>query len=132
MADITRHENVSNVQPLTAAEAVEFAKQWLGGQWESVPVFERTLTSTNVPVRQYLADIVTLAVQRRTPVRNLLRRVRAPGGYQFEWFLVTNTVPPATAAFPEGSAPSVGEPAYSRPPRAVAFKPIALRTQRLR
>jgi hypothetical protein len=129
MADITRPENLQNVRPLSAAEAVEFAKQWLGGQWESLPVFERTLTSANVPVRQYLADIVTLAVQRRTPVRNLLRRVRAPGGYQFEWFLVTNTVAPTSAVFPEGSAPSVGEPAYSRPPRAVAFKPIALRAE---
>jgi len=129
MSEITRPEFVSDVRPITAAEAAELAKQWLGGQWETVPVFERTLTSLNVPVRQYLGDIVTLAVQRRTPVRNLLRRVRAPGGYQFEWFLVANTVPAVQAVFGEGSMPNIGEPAYTRPPKAVAFKPIGLCAQ---
>ena len=127
MAEITRPKGLINVQPLTAQQAAELSKQWLGGQWETLPIFERTLTSANVPVRQYLADIVTLAVQRRTPVRNLLRRVRAPGGYQFEWFVVANTIPAVQAVFGETNQPNAGEPVYPRPPKAVAFKPIGLR-----
>ncbi len=104
-------------------------KQWMGGTWENVPLFERTLTTANVPVRQYIADLVTMAIQRRTPVRNLLRRVRAPGGVQFEWFVVTNAAAPFSGAFAEGSAPNAGEPIYPRPPRAVTFRPLGLRAE---
>lgn len=119
---------VKDVRPLDPNEFGEFLKQWLGGQHEHLPVLEKgnTLTTATVPFRQYLADKVTLAVQRRTPVRNLLPRVRAEGGAQFQWYLVSQLPTLSQAAFGEANTPATGEPAYGSPlaavPKAIGFR----------
>ncbi len=130
--------------PLSEQEAREIAKEWYGVSegWQAAraqDVLEKTLTTANVPFRQNLSDLVTLAVQQRTPLRNRFRRVAATGGAQVEWFAIT-ALTANSGFFGEGNAPAAAEPnygisrpsgyeTYSIPPRRAIFKPLGYRLE---
>jgi hypothetical protein len=131
------------VTPLTGNEVAELAKEAIDAgvnAAQGLDILEKTLTTAGVPFRQNLSDLVTLAVQQRTPLRNLFRRVRQAGGAQVEWFALTQLVNLTQAAFGEGNLPATGEPnygitrptgyeGYSLPPRRAIFKPIGYLVQ---
>lgn len=126
--------------PITGEQAAEVAKQVaeygdVGAR--GLDVLEKTITVAGTPFRQNVSDLVTLAVQQRTPLRNLFRRVQQAGGAQVEWFALTNLVNLTQGAFGEGNIPATGEPPfgtthqdyYSRPPRRAIYKPIGYTIQ---
>ncbi len=141
MADLPKGISVT---PMTQGELADLLKEWQGVSegWmaaKAQDILEKTLTTANVPFRQNLSDLVTFAVQRRTPLRDRFRRVPAGGGAQVEWYAIT-ALTANSGFFTEGNAPNPAEPnyginppagyeTYSIPPRRAIFKPIAFRLE---